>query len=97
MRRPSGACAIPKRTIENVGVPGDVTPGKMDAAGACLRPTANRHEQGGFAGAIRADECDDLAFRDLEVDALQRLDIAVEGVDLRDRQEAHRRAPPSSS
>jgi hypothetical protein len=31
-----------------------------------------------FAGAVGADQRDDLAFVDVEIDALQRLDLAVE-------------------
>ena len=46
-------------------------------------------EERRFAGAIRADDGHELAWRDLERDAEEGLEIAVEGGELVDRQEAH--------
>ena len=57
---------------------------------------ANGHQQRRFAGAVGADQGDDLALGDLEVDAVQRLDGAVEGGDAANgehRRVSHR-APP---
>ena len=93
MRRPSGAWAIPSRMISKVGSARDVAPVEHDPAARRARPAADRHQQRRFAGAVGADQRDDLAGADLEIDALQRLDIAVEGMDAADGQH---RAPDGS-
>ncbi len=39
----------------------------------------NGAEEGRLSGTVRADECDRLAFVDLDVDIVERLEIAVAG------------------
>ena len=50
-----------------------------DAAAVGLRRTAEGHQQGRLAGTVGADQGDDLALADFDVDAVQGLDLAVEG------------------
>ena len=52
--------------------PRDVAAGEHDRAFARARIAADGHHQGRLAGAVRPDQRDDLAFADLEVDALER-------------------------
>jgi hypothetical protein len=77
------------------GLPRDLLPLEHDRSMPSLGRAADRHEQGRFAGAVRADDGDDLTLRDLDVDTLQGLDVAVEGVDAGDSQ--HRGHSFSSS
>src|SRR6185437_178304 len=76
---------------------GDVAALEDDAAGAGARLAADRHEQRRLAGAVGADEADDLTLIDREIDAFQRLDIAVGGVQPRYGKHGHGRAPASRS
>ena len=78
MRRPSGAWAMWSRAISWVGSRVMSRPAKTIAAFARARIAADRHHQGRLAGAVRADQRDDLALADLEVDALERDDVAVD-------------------
>src|SRR4051812_45999708 len=55
-----------------------------DAAHPRRHDARDRAQRRRLAGAVRADERDDLAFVDLERDALERLDRAVERVDVLD-------------
>ena len=73
MRRPSGACASFSRAISWVGSCVMFAAGENDLAVARPRIAAHGHHQGGFAGAVGADQRDDLAGIDVEVDALERL------------------------
>ena len=73
---------------------GDVAVVEEDAALRRARAAADRHQEGRFAGAVRADEGDDLVPADGEIDALEGLDIAVEGMDAGDGE--HRQATSSS-
>ena len=57
----------------------DVAAVEDDLAVARARIAADRHHQGGFAGAIGADQRDDLAGIDLDVYAFERLDVTVIG------------------
>ncbi len=68
IRRPSGAWAIPSRTISKVVEPGDVASVEQDPAASRPRPAADRHQQGRFAGAVGADQGHDLAGGNLEID-----------------------------
>jgi hypothetical protein len=66
MRRPSGdqrdaACAISK-----VGSAGDLLALQQDAARPGGAAAADRHQQGRLAGAVGADQRDDLALGDLQ-------------------------------
>ena len=64
---------------------GDVAAGERDAAFARARIAEDRHHQRRLAGAVRADQRDDLAVADFDVDALQRGDVAVIGLHARER------------
>src|SRR5690606_19097320 len=46
-----------------------------------------RAQGGGFAGAVAAEQCDDVAFVDLEADALHDIALAVIGVDVANAEE----------
>ena len=59
----------------------DVAAVEDDRAFAGARIAADRHHQRRLAGAVGADQRDDLAFVDVEIDALERHDVAVEGLD----------------
>jgi hypothetical protein len=65
---------------------GDIAAREHDLTVARARIAANRHHQRRFAGAIGADQRDDLAVIDVDVDTLERLDVAVIG-----RHAAHRK------
>ena len=54
-----------------------------------MQQSTDRTQRGGFAGAIAADQRDDLAFLDCERDALQGLDLVVEDMDVVDFQQRH--------
>ena len=60
---------------------GDVVALELDRTRSGARVAADRHQQRRLAGAIGADQGHDLALADIEVDAVQRLDGAVEGGD----------------
>ena len=62
---------------------GDVAAVEQDLARAGARPAEDRHHQRRLAGAVGADQRDDLAGVDVEIDALQRLDLAVGGAQRR--------------
>ena len=79
-RRPSGDWAIAFDMMSWVGKMGDVFAAIDDLALASLGIAADRHHQGRLAGAVGADHRDDLALVDVHVDAFERLDLAVEGV-----------------
>jgi hypothetical protein len=49
-----------------------------------VQHTGDGLEGGGFARPIRADEADDLALVHRERDALERMDIAIVGMDIRE-------------
>src|SRR5207248_9272333 len=51
---------------------GDVASVEEDMPAGRLWPAADRHQQSRFAGAVGADQRDDLASGDFEVDAFQR-------------------------
>ena len=80
MRRPSGDCAIAMRAISWVGTLRDVRARIGDRAFAGPRIAEDRHHQGRLAGAVGADEGDDLALVHVDVDALEGDDVAVKGL-----------------
>ena len=53
---------------------------------------ADGHQQGGLAGPVGADEGDDLALPDLDVDTLQGLDLTIKRMNALDVQ--HHESPP---
>jgi hypothetical protein len=57
--------------------PGDVVAVEMDGPGARLGPAAQGHQQGGLACAVGPDQGDDLAGRNVQIDAVQSLDAAI--------------------
>jgi len=59
----------------------DIASGKRDRALARARIPADRHHQRRLAGAVGADQRDDLAVSDFHVDAAQRGNMAVIGLD----------------
>src|SRR3990170_4320945 len=60
----------------------DVAPTKVDRPRPRVEQAADRLEGRRLAGAIRADQGDDLALANLEGDALEGVDLAVVGVDV---------------
>ena len=76
-RRPSGTSVTPRETIWSVDLPSSGSPLKSDGAGLRLDKARDGFQCGGFARAVRADERDDLALLDGQVDALDGLDAAV--------------------
>jgi hypothetical protein len=63
----------------------DVAPADPDLAAADLFEAGDHPEQGRFAAAGRADEHDELAVLDLQLDVLQDLEVAVGLLDVRIR------------
>ena len=90
--RPSGDCEIPRWTISCGGVSPISSPVEADRALARRRQPRDRAQRRRLAGAVRADQRDDLALLDLERDALERLDVPVEGVDVLELEQRHRLA-----
>ncbi len=81
--------------------PGNVAAGEINAAFTGARIAKNRHHQGRFAGAIGADQRDDLAFVDINVDTFERNDAAVIRFDAAHREQrfvcgAHGQTPVSA-
>ena len=68
-----------------------------DRAGPRARLAADGHHQSRFAGAVGADQRDDLAFVDVEIDAFERPDPAVERLDTADGKKRRRHEPISAS
>ena len=87
MRRPSGACAMRSRAISCVGRPVMSRPSNRMRALARARVAEDGHHQRRFAGAVGADHGDDLAVIDVEIDALERDDVAVIGLDAAHREQ----------
>ena len=66
---------------------GDVGAVVDNRACARLRAAAYRHHQRRLAGSVGADQCYDLAAIDVDIDATQRDDLAVIGLDTADRKQ----------
>ena len=89
--RPSGTSAMPCLTISDAGAPPIGSALESHGLRAALRRSPHeRLEERRLAGAVGADDRDGLAGRDLEIDAEQRLEVAVEGVEVVDAQHALR-------
>ena len=96
IRRPSGAWPMPGLDELVGGRLRDVLAVERDRALARVEQAADRLERGRLAGAVRPDQRHDLALVDLDRDALERVDLAVVGVDvveLQERRLAGRRRP----
>ncbi len=76
---------------------GDVGAVIEDFAGLGAGPAEHAHHQGRFAGAIGADQRDDFAVVDIEIDALERDDLAVGRAQAADRQQRRAHASASST
>ena len=72
----------------------NVAAGEFDAALAGARLAEDGHHQGRLAGAVGPDQGDDLALRDVEIDALERDDVAIIGLDPAQAEERGHRVPP---
>jgi len=60
---------------------GDVAPVEVHAAADRLHQTGDGLEEGRLAGAVGAEQGDDLVLLDVEVDAEQHLDLVVGDLD----------------
>src|SRR4029079_16839013 len=60
---------------------GDVVAGELDRSGPAARRSANGHHQRRLAGAVGPNQGDDLALIDVDIDALEGLNLAIEGLD----------------
>ncbi len=78
-RRPSGTIAMPRATISAAGSAPIGWPSKHDLVGPAGKQAGDRPQQRDLAGAVGADDRDRLALLEREVDAEQRLEVAVEG------------------
>ena len=94
MRRPSITWKMPRRTILSGSMPlmlfaGEADVAARDRAVLGLQQAGDRFERGRFAGAIGAEQGDDLAFRHLEAEAAQHQDdVVVDDLDVVDREQA---------
>lgn len=61
---------------------GNILALELDDAGSRVEQTADRLERGRLACAVRSDEGDDFAASDLDVDALERVDMPVIRMDV---------------
>ena len=77
MCRPSGEWASPRETILWAGIAGEWLAVEGDLAADGLEEAGEGAQGGGLAGAVGADEGDDLAGVDAEGDALDGFDLAV--------------------
>src|SRR5207249_3633372 len=68
---------------------GEVAVAHPDGALPRAQDTGDRSQRRRLPGAVAADQRHDLALLHRERDALQRLDVAVVGVDLLDLEERH--------
>src|SRR5205085_1015070 len=67
----------------------DQLPAQVDGASARLEQTGDGVQHGRLAGAVGADEGNDLSLLDLKGDALQRLDVAVKSADVLHIEDGH--------
>ena len=69
----------------------DVVAEHADAAGRLVHQRGDDADQRGLAGAVGTEQREEIALLDVEVDALQRLDTILVGLDeTADRQRIHR-------
>ena len=72
-----GTKARPWRTFSWAGAGGDVGAGEADAAGVDRDEAGDGLDEGRLAGAVRAEEDEELAGRDGEVDAADDREVAL--------------------
>ena len=77
IRRPSGTSAMPRRRISSGGSADDRRAVEQDVARDRRERARDRHQGRRLAGAVVADEADELALVDLEREALDRGDAPV--------------------
>ena len=94
--RPSGTIARPRRTSSNDGLAGDVLAVVADRARLDRLQAADALERRRLARAVGADQADELALADVEVDALDRVDAAVGDLELVELEQRRVRCVPSS-
>ena len=82
--RPSATWPMPRSQTRCDGQPAMSTP--RSGCGRARAHAGDGADQRGLAGAVGADDGDDLALRDLERDAVERLGVAVEEVEILDRE-----------
>ena len=98
MRRPSGDCAMPSRTMRSVVSVSRRWPLKLTVPRRGRTVPRIVREGRGLAGAVGADERDDLAALHGEREAAQGPDVAVVGVDVGELEHAvYRPAPRAAS
>ena len=88
---PPGTWMTPFAAISCGGMPVMSLPSKMMLPRSGRDEARDRAQQRRLAGAVRAEQRDDLALADLEVDAEQHLHLAVRDVDRPQAEEVRRR------
>ena len=73
---------MPSATMRSVGARVMSAPSKAIAPGRRPQEAGDRPEGRGLAGAVRADQRDELALADRQGDALEGPDVAVADVDV---------------
>ena len=81
-RRPSGTSATPLRATASGRPPAKRPLAEQDVAGARRDESHDRVQGRGLAGAVRADETDDLARRDLQRHAAYGGDASVRDLEI---------------
>ena len=76
---------------------GNIAALEQDVAVSCARTTEDRHHQRCLAGAVAADQRDDLALFDVEIDAVQDRQHAVAGGHLAHLEQGFAHRPTSRS
>ena len=94
MCRPSGEWASPRATILWAGTPVRGLPSKMILPDGGLEQAGEGAQGGGLAGAVGADEGDDLAGFDAEGDAFDGFDLAVGDAEVLDLEQCGHWASP---
>ena len=75
--RPSGTSAMPCATTSSSAIPPSDLPANVIVPAAGVNDPGNGGNQRGLAGAVRADDADDLALVDLQIDAAHGGDGAI--------------------
>ena len=82
---------MPRRAISADGRPRGLLARERDRAGLRRGDPDQRLEQCRLAGAVAAEQCDDLVLVHVERDVVEDVALAVEGVDLVDAEQRRRR------
>ena len=84
IRRPSGTSAMPARAMSSGAPAAQRAPAQPNVPAGDRRDAHDRVQRRRLAGAVRADQADDLARRDLERKAAHRVHAAVADVEIVD-------------